>query len=133
MWDEDQDGTEEDYAVQRALIDELRHRCLKLLRIEGKQEHVDYGPGVITVCRVGPVTIKWAEDRDLWVDVFIPGESQLNGDRAYTENKGVGGYINRYRVREIVLPYLRQVMILDDIVDAVEGSPGDGQVSDGEG
>jgi len=133
MWDDDQTGTTEDNATQEALVKELKDRCFKLLKLHGKSIPVNWGSGSMITCRLGDVDIKFEQLRGLWVDLFIPGESSINGDRAFTQNDGSGGYLNRHRVRDIVLPYLRRVMILDDIVDAVGGSSSGRQVADGEG
>lgn len=130
MWDDDQDGTPEDYAEQAALVDELKERCYRLIERDGRTLPVNFGSGTITTCRVGDVVIKFEERRGIWVDVFCPGMSSANGDRAFTENIGDAAYLNRYRVREIVLPILRQAMILDDIVDA--GGDGGRQGTAGE-
>jgi hypothetical protein len=119
MWDDDQDGTDEDYAAQSALVEEVRRRSHHLLRSTDTTIPVNYGSGTQRRARVDIVDIKFEEQQGLWIDVFLAGD----GDRrAYTEhNSGDPIFINRKLVTEIVLPLLRNAMILDDLIHEVDG------------
>ena len=123
LWDDQIDGTPGDYADQQALVDEIEARCKRLLTTSGFTLPVNYGSGVIHRIHVGVVDIKWEPDRRLWIDVFTDND----GDRrAYTRNN----FINRRLVKTYVLPTLRQAMILDDLIEGVDGGTGDGRSPD---
>jgi hypothetical protein len=111
MWDEEQSGE----PVDPELIEELHHRCEHLVRSRGRSVPINWGPGYKLTARVGPLYIRWLEDRGVQIDMFEPGADV--SVRAYTQDKGVGGFINRHLVDTVVLPALRKAMILDDIAD----------------
>ena len=113
MWDEAEDGTPEDYAYQRSLVDELNTRCDKLLNGLTRNVKFKAGPVIIVIDSLGVLTID---------AVVLDGR-----DRAYT---GICGktplhalpkYIDRFLVSTTVLPTLRAAMLLDDLAEA--GAP----------
>ena len=121
MWDEEQDGTEADYAYRAKLVDELERRCYWMLDSNCDLIDATYGLTKVRRCIVGPVEIKCVimapESRKLWVDVFDDGIQ-----RAYTVDIS-DSYIDRKLVVDIVLPTLRRAMILDDIIDQSRVEP----------
>ncbi len=111
MWDDDQDGTPEDYELQRQLVEELDARAMRLL-----------GPILTALPRVNSTGLRVAGLKIMWrpgiiIDV-LTGPHGYGRLRAYTQAYELSdGFIDRQLVTTVVLPRLREAMILDDLAD----------------
>lgn len=120
MWDDDQDGTDEDCEAQANIVSALTDRCARLLKTRAQTIDVVHGDGVQYIVEIGAVIIRFERQRGLWVDLKMPG-SDLDGRRVYAQDAGGDGlYIHRKLATEHVLPALEQAMILENLADAGE-------------